>query len=636
MAALKQKKFSLIPDHTQWSIGGGSNTIRRFRRKRLIIDLSRIKNSQEPVGGFLRWEGSRARNTALILIIILNLTAVWTLGYSGAFFSDQEAGHDNLFRASTLDLTPGDGADFSPLVEPDITAEKEVIVENTGQSDLNYDVAIDTYGGINLCSALNLRVYLEGFDNPLYAGPLMDFNLYNISLATSGTDVFTLESELPVAGEEYMDQECIFDLVFYARTAGLGQSVNGFDDWETIANRIASGNWSHVAGHIVINKVYKDVDCKHGNDLKNEWIELYNPTDSDVNLKKWKICDNFACAKINNNVSIPAGGKAWVAHDASTWKYWDMGPDPVLIHQLGGKALSLGDDSDMLILKDSDETEIDRMNWGKPNSHWVNFDANVWNPGATAGRHGHIIGRLSDGLDTDTRADWADLGLPDPATHIPGDDSLYAPAALMMPMVAQPDMGMMASGADLNGPEADSSDGSDEADGDGSNEENSGGLNNGEELSIPGTEAILPATPPLLPPEIENTFNGGEAGGIEEGNTPAVALENPDETAANGDSGDDTLAEDSIMDSEDPETGANVEQGSATEEGISESAENGLIDPGAVTTDNANSDNSDDSQPGGEDVQGDQAAAYVATTGNDSQNDGSIQPEPSPETTGAE
>ncbi len=35
---------------------------------------------------------------------------------------------------------------------------------------------------------------------------------------------------------------------------------------------------SHIADHLVINKVYYNPDCQHGENLYNEWVEIYNPT----------------------------------------------------------------------------------------------------------------------------------------------------------------------------------------------------------------------------------------------------------------------------------------------------------------------------------------------------------------------
>ena len=206
------------------------------------------------------------------------------------------------------------------------------------------------------------------------------------------------------------NKTCTFDFVF----DGTQISGAGFYDQEIIPNTITSGIWQKV----VINKVYYDVDDEHGigsgaNEWKNEWIELYNPLDQDINIKDWVICDNNDCKTINPNVSIPSLGFALLSHDASTWQYWEI-PDGVEKINLGGAPphLALDNDADMLILKNASSTIIDQMNWGTATDTWPNYNANVWDPGVPDAPEGHILARVPTGIDTDTVSDWKDLGLP--------------------------------------------------------------------------------------------------------------------------------------------------------------------------------------------------------------------------------
>lgn len=164
--------------------------------------------------------------------------------------------------------------------------------------------------------------------------------------------------------------------------------------------------------HLVINKVYYNVDCEHGSDPKNEWVELYNPTAEPINLKKWELCNHNKCEIINPNVDIPAFGYALVSHDASTWKYWEIPAGVLKINSLGGQYVRLNNDADMLILKNKDGDIVDQMNWGIPNPGWPNYNSNLWNPGVPTVAHGHMLARVPSGFDTDQPSDWKDLALP--------------------------------------------------------------------------------------------------------------------------------------------------------------------------------------------------------------------------------
>lgn len=137
------------------------------------------------------------------------------------------------------------------------------------------------------------------------------------------------------------------------------------------------------------------------NNKNHEWIELFNPTDHDVNLKNYTITDNSGLsAKITGNKILKAGKFALVTKDNSTWNFWNE-PSGVLKIELGkqiGDGLSnLGDH---LILKDKTTLEIDRMSWG--------IDASGFNPPTTNPivPLGGSTERLTPGFDTDAVTDW--------------------------------------------------------------------------------------------------------------------------------------------------------------------------------------------------------------------------------------
>lgn len=341
--------------------------------------------------------------TALYLIIVLNWAGLSAIGNTFAYFNDIEDAALNRFESSSLDFSLGSPADFSPDVTPTATSTREINVINDGL--LGFDYTIQTANATStLCDNLNLIASLRGEE--LYNGPLMNFNYNTGEFSATSTNDWQFKANLINENASFQNQTCQFDFVFDGAQIGGA----GFSDREIISNTINSGEWLKL----VINKVYYNVDNDHGTEANNEWIELYNPTDQDINLKDWKICDNTECAIINSNSTITALGYAMVSHDASTWNYWEIPGNVVKIHQLGGGDILLNNTADMLLLKNTDGSIVDQMNWGAPTSTWANYnpDLNLWNPGATTTPDGHMLGRVPSGYDTDQVSDWKDLGLP--------------------------------------------------------------------------------------------------------------------------------------------------------------------------------------------------------------------------------
>lgn len=166
---------------------------------------------------------------------------------------------------------------------------------------------------------------------------------------------------------------------------------------------------------ILINEVFYDVDESHGSQDKinqsDEWVELYNPNDFPVNLKKWHITDDGENRTVSNrNVYIPALGFAFIVKGAETFKYWPEMPENAIRIELGQSLGDrLGNDGDRLILKDSLDNEVDFVSWGN--------DTSRWNPAVADVPQGHSIQRIKLGLDTDTISDWEDDQFPNPGTN---------------------------------------------------------------------------------------------------------------------------------------------------------------------------------------------------------------------------
>jgi len=170
-----------------------------------------------------------------------------------------------------------------------------------------------------------------------------------------------------------------------------------------------------IANRLVINEVYYDVcsgaDCggNKGDEGKNEWIEIYNPTSNSVNISGWKICDNTSCEIIPSSPAIPVGGFAIVTPQATTWDYWLI-PAGVIKITLGISNIGNGlhNDDDRIILKDNLGNIVDQMSYGN--------DKTAFDPACPDVAEGHSLEREPAGKDTDTAADFVDRYPPTPGS----------------------------------------------------------------------------------------------------------------------------------------------------------------------------------------------------------------------------
>lgn len=360
--------------------------------------LAEIEKLDKPKPRFDIWRKFILKITVVLLIVGLNWTGLFSVIETIASFNDVEDSPQNMFSASILDFSLDLPPDFSPEVAPTQTASRNISLINDGILGFSYTASTTNFSG-ELCDYLDLSAKLDG--NFVASSSLKTF-FYNVgeySLPEDWQFTATLTSNDPVL----QDETCVFDFVFDGEQIGGA----GFYDEEIISNTINSGIWLKI----VINKVYYDIDDDHGTEPKNEWIELYNPTDQDISLKKWEICNHDDCEVLDPQKTIPAFGFVLLSHDASTWQYWEVPPDIETINQLGGQ-FEMDNDADLLILKDSFGYIMDQMNWGTPTTTWPNYNENVWNPGAVDVAEGNILGRILTGFDTDQPSDWQEFGVP--------------------------------------------------------------------------------------------------------------------------------------------------------------------------------------------------------------------------------
>jgi hypothetical protein len=144
------------------------------------------------------------------------------------------------------------------------------------------------------------------------------------------------------------------------------------------------------SANIVINEAFP-----HGN-ADDEWVELFNKSDSPIDISGWKITDEDSEDIIPTVSPIPAGGYAVIiAGDTNITP-----PGSAITIQLANAiGNSLNANNEGISLRKPDNSIIDGVNWGTVLTHF--------NPSATPPTGGQSLRRIPNGTDTNTAGDWS-------------------------------------------------------------------------------------------------------------------------------------------------------------------------------------------------------------------------------------
>lgn len=314
-----------------------------------------------------------------VVSLILGFATIASIRFAFAAFSDEGTSLDNMFQAAdvfpsgaaTASASPSGSPAGTPSALPSPTPSVAHLVIN--EVFFNIDAAHGTDSQINI----------------------------NVTGGGTGsqTSVMVNETTTSSSGQSNTSQN----------NASVSQNANTGNNQvlgNSTSSAITTGSISQSVS--ITNTVNSNNSGGNGNGNANgkndEWVELYNPTDHDINLKNFKFVDNGGTATINANRIIEAGKFALVSKDSSTWTFWTL-PIGVFKFPLGqeiGNGLENG--GNRLLLKDGGGATIDALSWGTDTSIFTL-------PSVVAG---HSLSRKAPGFDTDTVFDWLDLTTPTP------------------------------------------------------------------------------------------------------------------------------------------------------------------------------------------------------------------------------
>jgi hypothetical protein len=220
------------------------------------------------------------KNKFLAAVVVFGVVFCWC-GQAEAYFSDNEEAGKNSFSLGTLDLGISEDGDFVRATPGESNVlTKKVEIKNQGSLDFQYKLETKNLSG-DYCSELELEASKVGGSGELEreASGLPGFECKGAEDFMSGESE-SWELRLVKPEDESLDQakSCEFDVSVTAWQTNFADESQGFWDEEKLESEIAAGPGDELqkADHIVINEIY--------NKDTNDWIELYNPTDQDVDL----------------------------------------------------------------------------------------------------------------------------------------------------------------------------------------------------------------------------------------------------------------------------------------------------------------------------------------------------------------
>ena len=158
--------------------------------------------------------------------------------------------------------------------------------------------------------------------------------------------------------------------------------------------------------YIMVSEVYANVDPAHGTDPDNEWVELYNPSDTAFDISEWRISDASSAVSLPAGTSMPAHSRLIITPSATTQTKWSI-PSTVQVLVLGrpiGDGLSPS--GDRVVFSDENGIPLDGLSWGT--------DTNQFRPGVSAPAVGQSLIRATLSKDTDLSSDWMTTATPNP------------------------------------------------------------------------------------------------------------------------------------------------------------------------------------------------------------------------------
>ncbi len=252
----------------------------------------------------------------------------------------------NWGNSSSLNGTPGFTNSLTPVTFDLTITSLKISPSNPIENDNVNIIATIRNIGINSAENFSVEIYNDiNFDSVSSQNELLN-KFDNLSL--SRNDSLELSSTIVNAPSE--KYQIIAQIIF-----PLDENlVNN----KKIINFIVSSPSANY-NDIVINEIMYAPSTG-----ESEWVELYNRSNSNINLKKWKIWDNSSSATITDiDKLIPANSYIVITKDSSILNYYSIPSEIIKVN-----IPALNNTGDAVVIKDSIGFIIDSVlydpNWG--------------------------------------------------------------------------------------------------------------------------------------------------------------------------------------------------------------------------------------------------------------------------------
>ncbi|RJR31303.1 DUF642 domain-containing protein [Candidatus Parcubacteria bacterium] len=176
------------------------------------------------------------------------------------------------------------------------------------------------------------------------------------------------------------------------------------DDGNILNGDFCSNKCKFEPKSVVINEIFHNVDSCHGSLKKFQWLELYNNSDYDVNLKNWHITLGQKTSILADEDKILKKHEfALVIADHDTKTFWNIPESTLYLTLLDGFNQELDVLSGKASLSDSDDRKIDSIGWEKDDGK----ELVLIQPGKS-------LSRFPAGNDTDSSDDFFVQNFPSP------------------------------------------------------------------------------------------------------------------------------------------------------------------------------------------------------------------------------
>ncbi len=200
---------------------------------------------------------------------------------------------------------------------------------------------------------------------------------------------------------------------------GRKQFIAGVDfapDQDTSDNKIVRAVYISQpgqAGTIVINEIMYEPLTGQA-----EWVELFNPSSIEFDLKQWKLRDNSGTFQFSDSsLLIMPGGYLIIASDSSIWNVYGYLKNPdENVKTLLVRSLSLNNSGETISIEDSLLTAIDKLS----------YSSAMHNP-EVADTRGISLERINPALPSSYTSNWSSSA--NPLGGTPGrKNSIFASA----------------------------------------------------------------------------------------------------------------------------------------------------------------------------------------------------------------